>query len=80
MLDKILSFIERYFIFTSYVIGFNMWVWDMDILTEDFLYFLILSPLLATFTGMVVILIILTALVPIVYTIDIFKGIFYKCT
>lgn len=80
MLDKILSFIERYFIFTSYVIGFNMWVWNMDILTKDFLYFLILSPLLATFTGMVVILIILTALVPIVYTIDIFKGIFYKCT
>ncbi len=76
MLDKILNFVERYFIFTSYVIGFNIIAWDMNIFTQEFLYFLILSPIIATLTGMIVVIATVVALLPIVYAIDLFKMMF----
>ena len=76
MLDKILNFVERYFIFTSYVIGFNIIAWDMNIFTQEFLYFLILSRIIATLTGMIVVIATVVALLPIVYAINLFKMMF----
>jgi hypothetical protein len=76
MLDKLLNFVEKYYLFTSYVVGFNIIAWDMDIFTQEFLFFLIISPIIATFTGMIVLFAIVIILLPIAYIIDFSKMMF----
>ena len=73
MINFILKLIEQNFIFISYVTGFNMWAWDIEVFSKEFLYFLLISPILATLTGMIALLAALVVLMPILYIIDLFK-------
>jgi len=73
---KFLDFIENHYFFVSYVVGFIIWFIDIKLWNTDFIIFLILSPLLATFTGAIAILAVTIILIPVLYGIDLFKIIF----
>jgi len=73
---KFLDLIENHYFFVSYIVGFIIWFIDIKIWSTDFIIFLILSPLLATFTGAIAILAVTIILMPVLYGIDLFKIIF----
>jgi len=69
-----LDFIERHFGILSYLVGFVIWTADTEkILSTDFLIFFILSPLLATLTGAIVILALLLIFFPVIYAYGLIK-------
>jgi len=73
---KFLDLIENHYFFVSYIVGFIIWFIDIKIWSTDFIIFLILSPLLATFTGAIAILAATIILMPVLYGMDLFKIIF----
>ena len=74
-----LNFLENHLFLASYVVGFCIFVFDdMKIFSDDFIFFIMISPVVATFTGLIAIIFLLLALMPIVYLVDIIKMLFCK--